>query len=111
DAILDELIRLCEDEIAPLNQPGDEEGCHFDAGTVTTPKGFKEAYQTYAESGWQGLSHPEEYGGMGMPMSLGFIKSEMLGAANWSFSMYPGLSLGAMNTIMQYGTDDQKQRF
>jgi alkylation response protein AidB-like acyl-CoA dehydrogenase len=57
------------------------------------------------------LSHPAEYGGQGMPMSLGLIKSEMMGTANWSFTMYPGLSLGAMNTIMQHATEEQKNLF
>jgi hypothetical protein len=79
----------------PLNLSGDMEGCHFENGEVTTPKGFKEAYDQYVAGGWQGLSHPAEYGGQGMPMSLGLIKSEMMGTANWSFTMYPGLSLGA----------------
>jgi alkylation response protein AidB-like acyl-CoA dehydrogenase len=89
--------------------PGDQEGCTFENGEVTTPKGFKEAYDQFVAGGWQGLSHPAEYGGQGMPMSLGLIKSEMMGTANWSFTMYPGLSLGCMNTIMQHGTDDTQK--
>ena len=107
DAILQECARLCEEVLAPINLPGDLEGCHFDNGEVKTPRGFKEAYDQYVAGGWQGLSHPQEYGGQGMPMSLGLIKSEMMGTANWSFTMYPGLSLGAMNTIMQHGTPEQ----
>src|SRR5690606_11624840 len=75
------------------------------------PKGFKEAYEEYVAGGWQGLSHPVEYGGQGLPMSLGLIKQELMGTANWSFAMYPGLSLGAMNTIMMHGTEDQKQTY
>ena len=101
DAILEECGRFCEEVLAPLNLSGDQEGCHFEDGKVTTPKGFKEAYQQFCDGGWQGLSHPTEYGGQGLPMSLGLIKSELTGTANWSFTMYPGLSLGAMNTIMQ----------
>ncbi|MFZ5756786.1 MAG: acyl-CoA dehydrogenase C-terminal domain-containing protein [Pseudomonadota bacterium] len=107
EAILAECAKLCENVLAPLNLPGDEEGCHFNNGEVKTPKGFKAAYDQYVQGGWQGLSHPQEYGGQGMPMSLGLIKSEMMGTANWSFTMYPGLSLGAMNTIMQHGTEEQ----
>jgi alkylation response protein AidB-like acyl-CoA dehydrogenase len=107
DAILQECAKLCENVLAPLNLSGDEEGCHWKDGEVKTPKGFKDAYDQYAAGGWQGLSHPTEYGGQGMPMSLGLIKSEMMGTANWSFTMYPGLSLGAMNTIMQHGTEEQ----
>ena len=82
DAILSECARLCENTIAPLNQSGDEEGCKLEDGQVTTPKGFKEAYAEYVAGGWQGLSHPVEYGGQGLPMSLGLFKQEMLGTAN-----------------------------
>lgn len=105
NAILEEAARFCEEVLAPLNQSGDAEGCHFEDGKVTTPKGFKEAYDQFVEAGWQGLSHPEEFGGQGLPMSLGLLKSEMMGTANWAFTMYPGLSMGAMNTIMQYGDE------
>ncbi|NWL75976.1 acyl-CoA dehydrogenase [Pseudomonas taiwanensis] len=111
DAILGECARLCEEVIAPLYHSGDEEGCHLENGEVRTPKGFKEAYDAYVAGGWQGLSHPVEYGGQGLPMSLGALKQEMLGTANWPFSMYPGLSLGAMNTLMQHGTDEQKRTY
>jgi alkylation response protein AidB-like acyl-CoA dehydrogenase len=108
EAILGECARFCEEVVAPLYHSGDEEGCHLENGEVRTPKGFKEAYAAYVAGGWQGLSHPQEYGGQGLPMSLGALKQEMLGTANWPFSMYPGLSLGAMNTIMQHGTEQQK---
>lgn len=111
EAILSEMAKLCENTIAPLYQSGDEEGCHFDNGKVTTPKGYKQAYEEYVAGGWQGLSHPQEYGGQGLPMSLGLFKQELMGTANWSFSMYPGLSLGAMNTIMMHGNEQQKQDY
>ena len=111
NAILEECARYCEDVLAPLNQSGDQEGCTLKDGVVTTPKGFKEAYDQFVEGGWQGLSHPEEYGGMGLPMSLGLLKTEMMGTANWSFNMYPGLSLGAMNTIMQHGSEEIKNTY
>jgi len=91
--------------LAPLNASGDKEGCHLKDGVVTTPAGFKEAYAQFVAGGWQGLSFPVEYGGQGMPMSLNLFKSEMMGAANWSFNMYPGLSIGCINTLLQYGTD------
>src|SRR3546814_17642645 len=81
----------------------------IDDGAVTTPKGFKEAYAQYVAGGWQGLSHPAEYGGQGMPMSMGVFKTEMMGTANWSFNMYPGLSLGAMNTIMQHARSEERR--
>ena len=89
-SILDECARFCEEVLAPLNLPGDLEGCHFENGQVRTPAGFKEAYDQYVAGGWQGLSHPPEYGGQGLPMSMGLFKSEMMGTANWSFTMYPG---------------------
>ena len=111
DMILEGAADFCENVLSPLNQSGDEEGCHFKDGEVTTPKGFKEAYEQFVQGGWQGLSYPEEFGGQGLPMSLNLIKSEMMGTANWSFTMYPGLSMGCMNTIMQFGTDEQKNMY
>ena len=111
EAIVGEMAKLCENTIAPLYQSGDEEGCKLEDGVVTTPKGFKEAYNEFVAGGWQGLSHPVEVGGQGLPMSLGLIKQEMMATANWSFSMYPGLSLGAMNTIQMHGTEQQHQDY
>src|SRR5690554_5949174 len=111
DAILTECGRFCEEVLSPLYQSGDEEGCKLDNGEVTTPKGYKDAYNQYVMGGWQGLSAPEEYGGQGLPASMGLFKQEMMGTANWSFSMYPGLSIGAMNTIFLHGSEDQKQTY
>jgi alkylation response protein AidB-like acyl-CoA dehydrogenase len=107
NAILEECGKFCEEVLSPLYLSGDAEGCRLEDGQVTTPKGYKQAYQQYVEGGWQGLSHPAEYGGQGLPMSLGLLKSEMMGTANWPFLMYPGLSMGCMNTVMQYGTPEQ----
>jgi len=109
DAIFSECAKFCENELLPINQSGDKEGCTFNDGQVTTPKGFKEAYQQYVDGGWQSLSHPLEHGGQGLPPSLGMVKSEMMGSANWSWAMYPGLSHGAMNTIDVHGTKEQKE--
>lgn len=111
NAVLDECARFCSEVLAPLNLPGDLEGCHYENGEVRTPKGFKDAYRQYVEGGWQGLSHPPEYGGQGLPMSMGLFKTEMMGTANWSFTMYPGLSIGCMNTIMQHASEEQKQLY
>ena len=111
DAILEGCATFCEEVLAPLNLPGDLEGCTLKDGEVTTPKGFKEAYAEYVAGGWQGLSHPKEYGGQEMPMSLNLLKAEMMGTANWSFTMYPGLSLGCMNTIFQFGNTEQKATY
>ena len=108
DAILEHCAKFCENEISPLNQSGDEQGCRFEDRKVATPDGWKQAYDQYVEGGWQGLSFPVEYGGQGLPLSLGVFKSEMIGTANWSWGMYPGLSQGAMNTILMHGDEKQK---
>ncbi|WP_066805281.1 acyl-CoA dehydrogenase C-terminal domain-containing protein [Moraxella oblonga] len=111
DMILEGFAEFSKDVLAPLYQSGDAEGCHFKDGEVTTPKGFKEAYQAFVEGAWQSLSYPEQYGGMALPTSLNLIKAEMMGTANWPFSMYPGLTTGAINTIMQYGSTEQKDTY
>ncbi len=108
DAILGAAAVYCQQVLAPLNLSGDAEGCHYSDGAVTTPAGFKEAYQQYVDGGWQGLSYPEQYGGQGLPTSLGIFRSELVGAANWSFGMYPGLSLGGINTLIQFGSEALK---
>ncbi|TMM43325.1 acyl-CoA dehydrogenase C-terminal domain-containing protein [Colwellia ponticola] len=111
DAIMQECAKFCENELLPLYQSGDKEGCQFDNGKVTTPKGFKKAYKQYVDGGWSALSHPVEHGGQGLPPSLGLVQSEMVGTANWSWAMYPGLSHGAMNTINAHGNNKQKELY
>jgi alkylation response protein AidB-like acyl-CoA dehydrogenase len=111
DAIIAEAAKFTEQVIAPLNQIGDQQGCTWTDGVVTTPDGFKEAYQQYVEGGWPTLSQSEEFGGQGLPHSLNAAISEMMSAANHSFAMYPGLSHGALATVEAHGTDEQKQQF
>ncbi|MEJ2043606.1 MAG: acyl-CoA dehydrogenase C-terminal domain-containing protein [Reinekea sp.] len=111
DAILSEAGKFCEDVLAPLNKVGDEEGCTYNDGAVTTPTGFKEAYSQWVENGWPSLSHNEEFGGQGLPDSIGSAVSELVSEANWSWGMYPGLSHGAMNTIELHGTVEQKETY
>ncbi|MBK9081040.1 MAG: acyl-CoA dehydrogenase C-terminal domain-containing protein [Rhizobiales bacterium] len=112
EAILGEAAKLCENTLAPLNRVGDLEGCtrHAD-GSVTPPKGFKAAFDAYAQGGWIGLSAEPAYGGQGLPYTLGAVMNEFSSAANMAFSMYPGLTMGAMAAIQVHGSDEQKQTY
>ena len=106
EMVLESTQQLCEKELSPLLSVADKEGCTWVSPThIKAPPGFKEAYQLYAESGWQGLSFPPQYGGQGLPMSLGLIQSEMCATANYTWTMFPGLSKGAINTILAHGAD------
>jgi alkylation response protein AidB-like acyl-CoA dehydrogenase len=109
DDILTNAGKFFEEVFQPLNQSGDEEGCHFDNGVVRTPKGFKEAYQAYCEAGWGGLGAPTEYGGAGMPIMLSIAVGEMATAANQSLAMYPMLTAGAYGALIATGADWMKQ--
>lgn len=112
DAILEEAAKLCEEVLQPLNRSGDMEGCKRSAdGTVTTPKGFKDAHAAYANGGWIGLAVPEAYGGQGLPYTLGAVMNEFASAANMAFSMYPGLTMGAIAALLVHGSEEQKQLF
>ena len=107
--ILEEAGKFAEMVLFPLNQSGDEEGCRYENGVVRTPKGFKQAYRTYAEGGWTGLSADPDYGGQGAPAVIDAAVQEMLCSSNLSFSMYPGLTHGAYQAIAAHGTDEQKR--
>jgi alkylation response protein AidB-like acyl-CoA dehydrogenase len=112
DVILGEASKFSEEVVAPLNAVGDDKGCQMlEDGEVQTPPGFKEAYQQYVDGGWPSLDQPARYGGQGLPMSVGLPIREMNGTANWSWAMYPGLSHGAMETIDEHGSEEQKAMF
>jgi len=97
--ILTNAGKFCEEVLQPLNQSGDEEGCHFENGVVRTPKGFKEAFKAYSEAGWGALGAPTEWGGAGMPILMTMIVGEMAQSANQAFAMYPGLTGAAMAAL------------
>ncbi len=111
DAILAECAKLCEGVLFPLNQTADQEGCTFKDGKVTTPKGLKEAYAQYAEGGWCGLTADPEFGGQGLPETIDYLVSEMIGSANLSFGLYPGLTQGTILALTHLGTPEQKSYY
>jgi acyl-CoA dehydrogenase len=112
EAIVGEAAKLAEEVLFPVNLSGDQEGCkRNDDATVTTPKGFKQAFDQYREGGWLGLSVPEEFGGQGLPYTLHTAIGEYMSSANMALTMYPGLTQGAIAAILVHGTDAQKATY
>ena len=109
DSVLDAAASFCEEQLVPLNRPGDEVGSQLANGVVTTPPGFKEAYKAFAEGGWISLACDPDYGGQGLPKLVSFAVEEIICSANLSFGMFPGLSNGAYNALAMHGSDELKR--
>ncbi|MDM9593513.1 acyl-CoA dehydrogenase C-terminal domain-containing protein [Pseudomonas guariconensis] len=110
-AVLEQAGKVIAQVVAPLNRSGDEQGCRFEAGTVTTPDGFVDAYRTYAADGWVGVTGAPAFGGMGMPKVIGAQVEEMLNAANLSFGLYPMLTAGACLSLLNHASEALKARY
>ncbi len=110
-AVLEECARFNEGVVAPLNFEADKAPSSHSGTSVTTSQGFKEAYQQYTEGGWQGLQHPAEYGGQGLPKTIGAACGEMLNSANLSFALCPLLTDGAIEALLTAGGDDLKSTY
>lgn len=108
DAILDESAKFTRDVLAPLNFSGDREGARWADKQVTTPKGFKEAYAQFVENGWNALSGSPEYGGQGLPKVISAAAQEMWQSSNMAFALCPMLTMGGIEALELYGTDEQK---
>ncbi|KWB19568.1 acyl-CoA dehydrogenase [Burkholderia ubonensis] len=110
-AVLDESAKFCGEVLAPLNVDGDRDPSSWKDGVVSATPGFKDAFRQFVEGGWQGLQHPAEYDGQGLPKLIATPCIEMLNAANLSFALCPLLTDGAIEALLTAGTDEQKQRY
>ncbi len=108
DVVLEEAGKLASEVLLPLNAPGDAEGCVLENGVVRTPKGFRQAYDIFREGGWPSLAGDPQYGGQGLPESVSKLVEEMICGANLSFSLYPGLTHGAVLALHAHGSEEQK---
>ncbi|WP_297725069.1 acyl-CoA dehydrogenase [Limnohabitans sp. Rim8] len=110
-AVLEESAKLNQDVLSPLNWEGDKNPSFHNGSGVTTTPGFKVAYKQYAEGGWQGLQHPVEYGGQGLPKTIGAACCEMLNSANMAFALCPLLTDGAIEALLTAGSDELKATY
>ncbi len=110
-AVLDECAKFNQDVLAPLNWEGDKNPSSWKDTVVTTTPGFKEAFKQYAEGGWQGLQHPVDFGGQGLPKTIGAACGEMLNSANMSFALCPLLTDGAIEALLTAGSDELKATY
>ena len=110
-AVLEECARFSQEVLAPLNREGDVHPSSWKDGAVTTTPGFKQAFRQFGEGGWQGLQHPEAYGGQNLPKTIGAACIEMINSANLSFALCPLLTDGAIEALLTAGSPEQQQRF
>lgn len=110
-SILEEASKFCAGVLEPLNRSGDEEGCKLENGLVRTPNGVAQAYRSFADAGWCGLSGNPEFGGQGLPRTVQVLLDEMLSSANLSFGLFPGLTRGAVEAIELHATDELKKKY
>jgi alkylation response protein AidB-like acyl-CoA dehydrogenase len=111
EAVLEENAKFCSEVVAPLNHSGDKDPSFWADGKVTTAKGFKEAFRTFADAGWQGVQHPPEFGGQGLPKLVATPCVEMLHGSNLSFALVALLTDGAIEALLTAGSDDEKARY
>ena len=112
ETVIEECGKFAAEVLAPINLSGDQQGCtrHAD-GSVTTPEGFKQAFDLYREAGWGTLVAPAEFGGQGLPHVLGFVVEEFVATANQAWGMYPGLTAGAISAILAKGSPEQQAKY
>ena len=110
-AVLEESAKFTEGVLAPLNWEGDKNPSSLKDGVVTATPGFKEAFKQFTDGGWQGLQHPTDFGGQGLPKTIGAACGEMVNSANMSFALCPLLSDGAIEALLTAGSDELKATY
>jgi len=110
-AIFEEAGKIATEVLLPINETGDKQGCVLENGVVRTPDGYKEAYAAQCEGGWPGIDCNPEYGGQGMPYIVNAVTGEFASSCAMAFSMYAGLTHGAIKAIEGFGTDEQKNTY
>ncbi len=111
DGVIDEAAKFIEGRLLPLREPGDAQGCKVENGVVTLPDGYAQAYRDFVEAGWVGLSNDPEWGGQGLPYTLGKVVEEMVCSANVAFDLYPGLTSGCYEALHAHASDEQKATY
>ncbi len=111
DGVIDEAAKFIEGRLLPLRESGDAQGCKVEKGVVTLPEGYAEAYRDFVEAGWVGLANDPEWGGQGLPYTLGKVVEEMVCSANVAFDLYPGLTSGCYEALLAHASDEQKATY